>query len=283
VIDLAGDSIKYYDMFEGICTYETDDITASVKLNDSLAPYFENETIVAFLNEEYAGYTFDGWYDSEGNLYDGDETMPAGNLTITARWKPMDIKVTFFNGSNALSSAEVTGETFSETYSYGDIIDIPTDHGFTAEGYFISGWKVGEGYGGNGQGATISNQLVLLDGYNEDYLITEKNEYADFEAGEFYIFPVWTADYYKGTVTFNSNGGVGVMQPQLIDASGYNMNELNFNKFTYDGYKFIGWTTTPEYDPDIDWLIIDGDSFTTEYGSSITDYTLYAQWEKISE
>lgn len=277
VLDLGGDSMKYYDFIE-IRTYDTDNVTASVGPGESLAQYFENAAITEFLGQTYPGYTFDGWYDGEGNLYDGDETMPAGNLTLTAKWTPIEVKVTFYNGGNYSFWGNPTGETFTRTYSYGETVDIPS-HSFENEGYFISGWKVGNGGGGPGQGATISNQLVLIDRYLEEHCITEGNEFQDMPAGEIFIFPVWVNEYKKCTVTFNANGGIGTMDTQDIDGSGGNYTALAPNKFVREGYRFIGWTTAPEYDPENDSLISDEEGYIPH--DKPTALTLYAQWEAI--
>lgn len=36
---------------------------------------------------EREGYAFEGWEDSEGNLYTNQYVMPIGNVTLTARWR----------------------------------------------------------------------------------------------------------------------------------------------------------------------------------------------------
>ncbi len=278
VLDLGGDSMKYFEYGE-IFTYETEDFTAYVSYEEQLSQYFEDAAITEFLGKDYPGYTFEGWYDSEGNLYDGDETMPAGNLTLTARWAPMEVKVTFYSGSNYGSWGNPTGETFTRTYSYGDIVDIPS-HDFENEGYFISGWKVGNGGGGPGQGSLISDRLVLIDGYLEGHYITEGSESLQIPVGEIFIHPVWVNESDKCTVTFNSNGGTsGSMPEQYIDGSGYSYSAINHNRFILEGYRFIGWSTTAEYDPENDLLILDGATLSPDKNE--TEITLYAQWEII--
>ena len=278
VLDLGGDSMKYFEYGE-IFTYDTDNVTATVGYKEELAQYFEDAAIADFLGKTYPGYTFGGWYDNEGNLYDGDETMPAGNLTLTAKWTPIEVKVTFYSGSNYIHWGDPTGETFTRTYSYGETVDIPS-HGFENNGYFISGWKVGNGGGGPGQGSNISDRLVLIDGYLEEHCITEGNESWDIPAGEVFIYPVWVNEDDKCTVTFNANGGTsGSMPDQYIDGSGYNYSAINCNRFTLEGYRFIGWSTEAEYDPEIDPLILDAETFIPGYNQ--TEITLYAQWEAI--
>lgn len=279
-LDFNGGSIRYYDMFDGLLTCEIENRIYQLGYGEGVYNIAQDTEIVCIIDAlitDYPGYTFAGWYDAEGNLYDSKNpgAMPAGNLTLTAKWEPMEVKVTFYNGDRYGYWGAPEGDTFTRTYSYGDIITIPTDHGFINDGYFIAGWKVGDGSGGPGQGATINSQLVLLDGYYE-CSITEGDE-----CGEMHIYPVWVPEYQKGTFTFNGNGAdAGSMADQYFYASVGTYTAINFNRFTRSGYRFIGWTTTPVYDPETDCLIEDGAAFTYDGENEVT---LYAQWEAVTE
>ncbi|WP_298738887.1 InlB B-repeat-containing protein, partial [uncultured Treponema sp.] len=73
------------------------------------------------------------------------------------------------------------------------------------------------------------------------------------------------------TLTFNSNGGSGEMNPQTAEEGA----EITIaqNAFTYDGYDFTSWNTAA-----------DGSGTSYKAGEKLTltaDITLYAQWEKI--
>ena len=72
------------------------------------------------------------------------------------------------------------------------------------------------------------------------------------------------------TVTFNSNGGIGEMEPVIVTANEtYTLPE---NRFTNARYRFIGWK-------------IDNAGGTLVAGTEITveeDITIYAQWAVIS-
>ena len=72
------------------------------------------------------------------------------------------------------------------------------------------------------------------------------------------------------TITFNSNGGEGSMEPQRFEV-GVD-TALNTNVFTREGYKFIGWNTAA-----------DGSGATYADEGAILeltgDMTLYAQWQ----
>lgn len=70
------------------------------------------------------------------------------------------------------------------------------------------------------------------------------------------------------TVTFNSNGGTGLMADQIFIED--EAQALARNAFTYDGYTFAGWNT-----------VYDGSGTAYSDGQTIkvvADMTLYAQW-----
>ena len=74
------------------------------------------------------------------------------------------------------------------------------------------------------------------------------------------------------TITFDANGGSGIIRPQTMVASV--AQAIAANTFTRTGYEFTGWNTDP-----------DGESGTAYTdGQSITptgDLTLYAQWRQV--
>jgi len=69
-------------------------------------------------------------------------------------------------------------------------------------------------------------------------------------------------------VTFDANGGGGVMTPQSILFN--SSQSLTFNTFSYPGYMFVGWATSPTGPV----VYADGVSFTM----NVLGQTLYAQW-----
>jgi uncharacterized repeat protein (TIGR02543 family) len=70
------------------------------------------------------------------------------------------------------------------------------------------------------------------------------------------------------TVTFDANGGTGVMEPQTFTGS---VNKaLTLNKFTREGYGFAEWNTIPD---GTGVRYMDGQEI-----SASNDMTLYAQW-----
>lgn len=98
---------------------------------------------------EAGAYTFGGWYYSSG-CYDGTEyhsgdAMPAGNITLYAKWTPVTRTVHFFQTYDDMLAYEKTGSTtglihFSEVAHgtrVGSVKD-PTDK--SGHGYVFSGW-----------------------------------------------------------------------------------------------------------------------------------------------
>ena len=86
---------------------------------------------------ERDGYTFDGWTvtGENGTTYaEIPETMPAENLTLTAKWKSNEYSLKFMD-----NDTEVEG---SGTYSHGDTVTAPT---LTNEGWTFNGWVDGDG------------------------------------------------------------------------------------------------------------------------------------------
>ena len=84
---------------------------------------------------EREGYTFDGWTvtGESGTTYaEIPKTMPAENLTLTAKWTSNEYSLKFMD-----NDTEVAG---SGTYSHGDTVTAPT---LTKEGWTFNGW-VGE-------------------------------------------------------------------------------------------------------------------------------------------
>lgn len=98
---------------------------------------------------EAGAYTFGGWYYSSG-CYDGTkyqpgDTMPAGNITLYAKWTPVERTVRFFQTYDDMLAYEKTGiETgpiHTSKVTHGTRVESvkdPTDK--SGHGYVFSGW-----------------------------------------------------------------------------------------------------------------------------------------------
>ena len=85
------------------------------------------------------------------------------------------------------------------------------------------------------------------------------------------LYAQWTKQIY--IISFHANGGTGTMPNQSADENNV-IAQLNANKFTRDGYAFVGWNTTA------------GGTGTAyvDQATNITltqNRTLYAQWAAI--
>ncbi len=79
---------------------------------------------------------------------------------------------------------------------------------------------------------------------------------------------------YKYSVKFDSNGGTGTMEDQVIEST--IETPLNKNKFTKDNENFLGWST--EKDGDV--VYPDEGMFLKEVSEDNVSVTLYAVWGK---
>ena len=98
---------------------------------------------------EAGAYTFGGWYYSSG-CYDGTEyhsgdAMPAGNITLYAKWTPVTRTVRFFQTYDAMLAYEKTGDKtgliqISEVAHGTSVgsVDDPKDK--SEHSYVFSGW-----------------------------------------------------------------------------------------------------------------------------------------------
>ena len=143
------------------------------------------------------------------------------------------------------NDAEAIGTMTSQTITSGHSANLQTN-AYTKAGSSFAGWAISA----NG--------------------IVEYGDGASYTMGsaDVTLFAKWSSSPTY-TVSFNANGGTGVMPDQPI-VSGTN-SYLTTNTFTRDGWSFIGWSN----DPNGSVLYSDNASFTM--GSE--SITLFAKWE----
>ena len=242
------------------------DVIVSVKHGQTIADAVKNVEI-----PEAAGYTFNKW-TLENASYDDSITMPVGGLTLKADWKPIEITITFYSGNKYIGYSGVTGTTTTKTYNYGDEISLP-ELDFAYENHVITGWIFNDCSGGPGQYPIHCEwPLQLVYGrYEEVWGFFGENNKTSLE-----MSPYWSNSYTE--ITFNGNGGTGLMEKQLLDRYAGSMPIFK-NKFVRDGYEFIGWNTVADGSGEM--YDIDGSYYPEDvYGKS--EVILYAQWEKAS-
>ena len=164
-------------------------ITFDTAGGSTVAPITQDygTAITAPANPTREGYTFIGW-DKEIPT-----TMPAENMTITAKWKVNSYTITFdTNGGSTVAPI---------TQDYGTAITVPANP--TREGYTFMGWD-----------KAIPTTMPA-----ENMTITAK----------------WKVNSY--TITFNTAGG-STVAPITQD---YGTNITAPAAPTKEGYTFIGW------------------------------------------
>lgn len=266
----VADQTFTYRYGQPIREQDFDAITVTVytgeQVYDESTETWVDETKEVPFRDAFAGYSFAQW----DSICD---TMPAENLTLTAQWTAMDVTVKLLPGINYSNGQQVEGDTIVITAKYGDVIDL-TPYGFTADGYFMSGWNYNPDLTA---GTEIVDELVLVDGYynySNDYCVSGGIEAYNVPAGEVHIFGSWVRDSYKCTITFDPNcsDSTGTMTAQLVGTDS-KWTALKRNRFVREGYRFLGWSLTP-----------DGDVVHTDRSLPTWDeeeVTLYAQWEAI--
>lgn len=188
------------------------------------------------------GYSFAGWGTSlVGPVAYGDGdpyTMGGANVTLYAQWSANDYTVTYDaqGGSPAIPASEVV--TFGANY--------PTPPGTTRLGYTFGGWWTAIG----GTGTQVTGATTM----------TTPSDHT--------LYAFWTADNFQVIFDKNAPMATGSMAPQVIafDASA----TLFSNSFTYPGYAFAGWGTSPG------GPVVYGNGAT--FTMTTPGVTLYAQW-----
>lgn len=191
-----------------------------------------NLTLNSFTRDRF---TFTGWNtqpDGNGTSFANAASFPfAADSDLYAQWEQTAFTVTFnANGG--------TGSTPAQTASGNSTL---TGNGFSRAGHQFVGWSTDP----NTTTATYGN------GANFSFTIDTT------------LHAVWQAVY---SVTFDANGGTGVMEPQSATTA----TPLSLADFTRQGFTFTGWNTEPggggtPY----------GDGASYPFASSLT---LHAQW-----
>ena len=201
-----------------------------------------------------AGYQFAGWATTPNSYPLSGEITVQGDMTLYAIWvedqnPQAEVFTISFNANGGQGS--MAPITVSQDDPYLNVHNISCT--FTRTGYRFVGWAVSpNSYPLSGE-ITVQGNMTL-------YAIWE-------ESNEPETPNVWT-------VRFDANGGQGTMGPiYFYIANGDNWFSPTSQNclFTRDGYRFIGWSQTP-----------DGNVITSQVNIT-RDMTFYAIWEKITE
>ena len=186
-----------------------------------------------------AGFVFAGWFDSDGKEWDfKNDKVSKHDITLYAKWNPL-INFNANGGEGTMSPLEIKN---------GNTVTLPTNT-FTRAGYKFVGWSAtpnGEKYRGDGEQYTYSSTSPTT------------------------LYAIWIKA--NNTVSFDANGGQGAID-SITAETGSIVTALPHEGFTRAGYKFMGWSKSPNGKVDY------------EAGSRFTipteNVTLYAVWEGI--
>lgn len=211
----------------------------------------------------HQSYTFKGWATTENGsvVYKpGDETTVNSDITLYAVWeKKAEPKYTYYlnydanGGTGGPANKTVTSTAASYSFTVSDVEPV-------RDGYTFKGWTMSyptEGTEFYVPGRTIS--------------VTSTNPGVKLKAQ-------WEENPRENSfaVNYNPNGAQGEIPSQTLvtteTSATFVLNDST--GFTYEGFKFLGWSTTPdgevEYQPGTEVTL------TTEKNT----LDLYAKWEK---
>ena len=199
-----------------------------------------------------AGYKFLGWSTkksaSSASYKAGEEVTLNdaydGKVTLYAVWQGKTYTVKYDSNGG-------TGSMDDSVFKLATDVRLSSNK-FTKENYTFIGWSTSKG----GE-VTYTNEAKVKDLGGEGDIVT--------------LYAVWKSNTY--TIKYDSNGGNG-----FVGESSYNYGnsiKLTKNKFTKDGYTFIGWNTNKDANAAL---------YTDEQEVSglSGNITLYAVW-KVNE
>ena len=221
--------------------YNSNDGTGSTV---ETGPYEYDESFALAINKFKrmgSGYCFGGWKKSPSAtspVYTNGQAV--SNLTtaettvnLYVHWVKEQYTILYYatqdiytSGGNAMSSATVT---YGASYTF----PIPT-----RTGYLFDGWKhatTSEIYNGSG---------TIPDWGNDGDKYIGKKAQLGTEDNPFYVplYATWTPITYK--INFDANTGSGSMESmsKTFDTP----KRLSSNRFTKEGYNFVGWSLDPQ-------------------------------------
>jgi uncharacterized repeat protein (TIGR02543 family) len=204
------------------------------------------------------GYTFGNWFSnialttevgSAGATYE-----PAANLTLYAKWNPINYTVTY-NSTNVVDGSTInstsgTVPVDSVNYNIGQSLSIKSNSGSLARtGYAFAGWVTSV----DGTGTAVnSGQTIEVGSQNIN------------------LYPKWNPNTY--TITYNLNGGTGDISAAPTSWTVGNSDvTLPTTGITRTGYTFGNGSSGY-------WSSSQGGAAVSNSYSNIGNVTLYAIW-----
>ncbi|QIK57062.1 InlB B-repeat-containing protein [Erysipelothrix sp. HDW6A] len=196
---------------------------------------------------KYDGYSFKGWSTTADGVVefadeaDFSQNPFASSVHLYAVWEAKEYKVVFHANNE-------TTDTLSQTFVFdtAEKLDINT---FTYDGYTFKGWAT-----------SVDSDIV----YQDENSFNHKPYSATIN-----LYAVWEAKEYA--VVFHANNGStdALSQTFVFDTA----ENLDSNTFAYDGYTFMGWSTTA------DGTVEYSDIASFNHKPYTETIDLYAVWE----
>ena len=166
-----------------------------------------NEEVEVKADPTKEGYTFAGWTSAEVEVVNDKFTMPAKNVTLTAKWVANIYKVTY-----DLDGGEWENDTtYTYPKKYNEEVEVKADP--TKEGYTFAGWTSAE-----------------VEVVNDKFTMPAKNVT---------LTAKWVANIYK--VTYDLDGGEWTEATNEFPYEYKATVEVIKTVPTREGYKFSGW------------------------------------------
>ena len=195
------------------------------------------------------GYQFTGWKDADGNAVSEIPTHSMKDFDLYATYKRETYTIAFnANGGS--------GAMKDRTIKVSQKTKLPANK-FKRDGYAFVGWGTEES----------NNNTIYM---NCDVI---KDLAAPDKKATLYAQWVKTAEIKRYMVSFNANGGIGNMEPQVAVIN--NAVTLPKNTFSREGYVFDGWNTKADGSGK---AYSNGDSLGSKQSGTLT---LYAQWAQV--
>ena len=256
------------------------------------------ETIEDLEIPKLAGYHFTSYlYGQVGQEDEADKNTiywKDGNDTIRAEWEANTYRVQFDIGTD---DADAKGQIATISATYDELTALPsveengTDTTFSRKGYSFDYWEntntevlrninafsgAGKVLATYSDGAEIAHVTEVDDG-----LVTFKAHWKEHEYTiEFDGNPKTVAGHPEVVNVVN-----GTMDNQVLKYTNPNDVKLTKNKFTMDGYEFLGWAstsdaTTPDFADEAVVRKLAGEGYGPDGDKENTDpFVLYAVWK----
>ena len=239
------------------------------------------------------GYTFNGWFDANGNQVTSSTWTGTADLTLTASWTALNYNVTLDANGGTVSSTSQT-VTYDTTWT----LPTPTKTGYTFNGWFTSdGTRITDGTWNYTTDLalvaswSISKHVITLDGNG----FTLDSSTVNVTYGEAYTLPTPTRTGYTFNGWFLADGTkvengtwAGTADITVIASWTPFTNTLTFNPngatmdttsmtVTYDAAFTLPTPTRAGYTL-TGWFMPDGTQIESGTWTGLSNLTLTARW-----